>query len=609
MGSTNQGEGGGRGRRLIVPTIDLIAASDPDRPWISVPKDDDDLSRGFVDLTYAQLANAVNHAAAWLHCTLGPSPSPPSSSDGIFSSHHKPPSSFETIAYTGLNDHRAAVLACAAAKTGRTLLLLLPFPLAPLATKLDLLDATRCSTFLYPAALAPAVADLLLDRPDVRRVPVPELEAWMTPLRAPEYLYKRSWAEAKDDPWLVFHSAGTTGAPKPVVYTQQMMASVDLADELRAAEEQGPLTIDLCRGARFHSPLPLGHLAGMVPALATCTLLGAVLVRGPGSRPPTAEATDEVLRYGNVRGLACAPFTIRELCRRKMQEEEDEDDDDKGGALARLRALDFVIWTGAPLDAQTGEMLKGHTQLVPSLGSTECGPYLSHYCVEPEDWPYYWFAEGAQGIELQALSSDALASPGIDGGAGAGGGGDTLYELVFRKSADAVWQQVFLARPELDVYRTKDVFRRHASKAHLWAYVGRVDDVIKLSSGFAVHVTPMEETVARCPGVGGVLVDGAGRERLFALVEVEAEAGFGLGRDEQAARSSNDLLAVDVWAYVEAANHELPRFAHVAREMVVLADPQRPFPRSAKGSVLRRETLALYGAEIASLYTRVDGEL
>ena len=90
------------GRRLLPAAIDQLAESEPSRPWASVPRDNEDLTQGYVDITYGQFANAINHAAAWLHSTLGPSAE-----------------EFETIAYEGPNDIRLPAIAVAAAKVGR----------------------------------------------------------------------------------------------------------------------------------------------------------------------------------------------------------------------------------------------------------------------------------------------------------------------------------------------------------------------------------------------------------------------------------------------------------------------------------------------------------
>jgi hypothetical protein len=86
----------------MATTIDNIASSDPHRPWISIPRNDDDLTKGFIDISFKQFSNGINHAAAWLDSRLGPTTG-----------------SFETFAYEGPKDARAYIITVAAVKVGR----------------------------------------------------------------------------------------------------------------------------------------------------------------------------------------------------------------------------------------------------------------------------------------------------------------------------------------------------------------------------------------------------------------------------------------------------------------------------------------------------------
>ena len=89
-----------RGQRLLPITLDRIALTQPYRPWISVPLNNSDISKGFIDITFKQFANAINHAAAWLESSVG--------NVGLF----------EVFAYEGPADARLAIIAVAAAKVG-----------------------------------------------------------------------------------------------------------------------------------------------------------------------------------------------------------------------------------------------------------------------------------------------------------------------------------------------------------------------------------------------------------------------------------------------------------------------------------------------------------
>lgn len=90
------------GKRLIVSLIGQYAVDEPEKLYASMPRNEEDLSQGFKDITYSQLANAISNASWWLEST-------PRKSNG----------SFETFAYVGPKDLMYPILAVAAAKVGR----------------------------------------------------------------------------------------------------------------------------------------------------------------------------------------------------------------------------------------------------------------------------------------------------------------------------------------------------------------------------------------------------------------------------------------------------------------------------------------------------------
>ena len=53
---------------------------------------------------------------------------------------------------------------------------------------------------------------------------------------------------------------------------------------------------------------------------------------------------------------------------------------------------------------------------------------------------------------------------------------------------------------------------------------------------------------------------------------------------------------------MEEANRTAPAFARIFKEMILVADPKRPFARAPKGTFIRKQTLSLYDYEIEKLY-------
>lgn len=87
------------GNRLLISVIEQRAQNGSDRPWVSVPVNDQDLSQGYRDISFWQLNNYANHAAKWLSDNLPESTEP-----------------FQCFAYAGPKDLRYAILAVAVAK-------------------------------------------------------------------------------------------------------------------------------------------------------------------------------------------------------------------------------------------------------------------------------------------------------------------------------------------------------------------------------------------------------------------------------------------------------------------------------------------------------------
>lgn len=304
----------------------------------------------------------------------------------------------------------------------------------------------------------------------------------------------------------------------------------------------------------------------MVGALQGTIWLGSTVVIGPSTKPPSPTISDQVLQYGNLDGFVAPPLLIKALCR-------------DPASLQRLRNLKVIQWAGAPLEGAIGNLLKDHVQMSPAFGTTESGPYLTLICDDPEDWEYYRFREG-QGIKFEKQA-------------------ENLFELVFEKSADARWQQIFLLHPELDRYPTKDLFKKHPTKEGLWLYSGRADDVVILSNGDGLQASALEEIIAKDPNIHAALVGGTGRAKPFVVVE--------LSTPDAATAQDLDTVVSNIWPAIEAANETCSEFARIPKQLVIIANSSKKLPRSGKGTVLRRETFELYKSEIDAAYESLNG--
>ena len=137
--------------------------------------------------------------------------------------------------------------------------ILVPFPLAPPIVKAGLVRATSCQHYLCAPESKPIADSVIAQVPGVKCVPIPSISEWITEEEDEIYPYTKTWEEAKNDPWVIFHTSGTTGIPKPIVYTQQMMTSVDIYQTLPEAGDD--TQIGILAGQRSYSSIPMNHVS------------------------------------------------------------------------------------------------------------------------------------------------------------------------------------------------------------------------------------------------------------------------------------------------------------------------------------------------------------
>lgn len=98
------------GRRLLPCLLDDEARANPQRIFAALARSND-LSHGFQDVTFEQVAKAVNFVAYSLQTVFG----------------SKPDHDFETLTYIGLPDLRYSIVFCAAVKCGYKAILTSPW--------------------------------------------------------------------------------------------------------------------------------------------------------------------------------------------------------------------------------------------------------------------------------------------------------------------------------------------------------------------------------------------------------------------------------------------------------------------------------------------------
>lgn len=337
-----------------------------------------------------------------------------------------------------------------------------------------------------------------------------------------------------------------------------------LAREAEAMKTDQRTTFDVMIGQRFLTTMPTYWLGGFYTAFPFTVFSESVGILMPSDfpKPLTVEFVNEILQLTSPDTAMFTPSIIKALCQ-------------DSGALETLSKVKVVTYAGAPLDKEVGDLLlQRGTRIFPGIGSVEMGklPICEH---DPEEWNYYEFLP-AIGIHMEPTQDD-------------------LYELVIRKDpAKADCQTIFHVYPHLEAYFPQDLYRRHPdpAKGNLWLYAGRANDLVKTAWLTKVNGREVESAVAALPGIESVMIAGDGRDFPCLLVEF-AGAKLGLSQPE---------VMETVWAAVDKVNQSTAEAVRVKRELILLADPQRPFKTLSKGTLDRRGTVELYREDIEGLY-------
>ena len=287
--------------------------------------------------------------------------------------------------------------------------------------------------------------------------------------------------------------------------------------------------------------------------------LSATVVLGPAERPPTGHLTCQIMRHYRLRALFCPPTIFEQL----VQEP---------GGLESSKQLDFLLYAGGPLTANTGDLLSQMTDVCQFYGSTETGA-IPALIPRREDWASLeWHP--SYSIEMKPAEDDA-------------------FELVLRKNPTMqTICSLFSNFPEVEEWHTKDLFRPQPNKPNLWQFHGRKDDIIVLSNGEKFNPVPSEAIIAGHPLLSAALIVGLGRFQPALLLE-----------PKESTEMQKDSLVDTVWSYIEAANAQAPGHARITRTMIAVASASKAFERAGKGTVIRKLTADKFSHEIDALYS------
>lgn len=495
----------------------------------------------------------------------------------ILSKSHKvtPSNVVAVIAVTDVLVYQTVVMGCIRAG-------LAPFvisPRLPANSIVHLLRKTNCTQILTTSAtLATLVHDVrdaytnvslnVEEMPTLSEI-YPRLgtEKSSDPFQ-PFFFYKKP---PMDSVLMILHSSGSTGLPKAIAITHDVFIKrLSFPDTSELREHEPDIRFAGMALPPFHQ---LGLSVQVFNLMYTVKSVALYPPNVSATNPwPTVPTTDNVLSHAQMTGsnaMAVVPSFLEVWAH-------------SSDAVKFLASLEFVAFSGGALPPGLGKKLvNAGVRLSAVYGSTEIGG--PGYLIPPrdaslEDWEWLRFGESIDKRWVQQ--------------------GEGLYELQLLTSTKHAYPVENL--PDVAGYATSDIWRRHSSKPDLWQFVGRLDDMITLSTGEKVIPMPMENILLEDHRIQGALAFGQQHHQIGMLIEPSGEP------------KDTELFINEIWLTIDKANKVAPAYARLFRDMIIVSDKSRSFIRSPKGTAIRKPTLSLYQEDIGALYAtsgRSDGSL
>ncbi|KAK4237128.1 linear gramicidin synthase subunit D [Achaetomium macrosporum] len=538
---------------LLPNMVDRLARDLPHAVYGEWPVLPTSYEAGFRSVTYAELANVVNGLAWWLIDQLG-----------------HPSQTGEVLAFIGPNDVRLTALILAAVKTRYVVFFTSPRN-SPEAHQ-SLFVRLQCGILLTPDPV-PAPAVTVLEAVKPRKLTIPPADELLSKTY-PHYDYSKPFEEARWDPLFIIHTSGSTGIPKPLIWTQESVIR-QMNSSALAAPEGVPSLYSLYLGKRVLNTLPPFHGAGLGQYLFYDIPFGNVTVSPATATIATAQGVVEALKRSPADIALLAPSIVAELA--------------QSPDLLEYCAehLELIIYIGGDLPQALGDRVAAKVPLRCQWGASEVGipsQLLPAELSGLSDWHYVRFHPRA-GIVFDET---------VDG----------VYELVVRRDEELADMQLPFSIRGLDQleeeYRTRDLFEPHPTVPDAWCWRARADDVIVFLNGEKTNPVSMEHyIVAHAPELSGALVLGAQRFQAALLIEPA-------GVDRPLTTAEQAALVEHIWPLVEEANRAAPAHARIEKSLVLLTTPDRPLIRTPKGTIQRTTSIAQYSAEIDRLYADAE---
>ena len=336
--------------------------------------------------------------------------------------------------------------------------------------------------------------------------------------------------------YIMLHSSGSTGLPKPIDYTNARLLVTCLTSPSLIA---------------FQS-LPFSHAHGLVTySQAIWTRKTIYLFNS--NVPHTNRTLTEAIMVAKPEIVWTVPYVL------KLLAESEE-------GIQALQACKVVSSSGSRCPDSLGDMLTERGVFLGCLfGSTEASLLFTSLTRPRDDTAWNYLRPPPHVLPYLLMKP---VSPGNE-----------ICECVVLDGHRA--KSISNSDDPPNSFYTSDLFIAHPSIPNAWKFIGRADDRVTLLNGEKVLPLPMEGRIVQNPLVREAVVFGVDKPLPGLLL-------FRAKTDE--ARNFHDERFLDrVWPSIQDANARAEAFAQIGKEMVVVLGEDVDFPATDKSTFKRAQ--------------------
>jgi nucleoside-diphosphate-sugar epimerase len=376
--------------------------------------------------------------------------------------------------------------------------------------------------------------------------------------RLPRVATEHHYVADTDRNVFIFHSSGTTGLPKAIPQAHRHLMSYAPLSSFESNEPE--FLVDEQQMA--FSTLPLYHCFGLMAPMLSLSI-GKPFAIPPSGFIPTASSTVQFISMVNAKTLLIVPSILQDITELPNNQ-----------GIDSLRTLRYIACGGGALSPSVGEKLvAAGVKIINGFGGTEVGSLGILQPPGPDrDWKCFRLRQDL-GCIVKPIET---AQPGET----------TRYRISVRPPG---WTEDF---------EISDYFITSAKRSGQdFQPTSRADDVLVLKTGEKVQPHTLETMLSERADVRAALAFGDGQFEIGVMIE---PAHF---------ISSPQIteLRDRLWPTIVEAGKLMDAHARVScREAIVILIPGQNFPRSAKGSILRKAAYEEFRAEIEAAYARIE---